>query len=154
MVFPEFQIYTVMSNPYFSEFMRQVQQKAPRAMAEMAHYHKGKEENAPAEVWENAFSFIECLVPPPRHPSNPDAGLCMEFKLHNRVLGVQSFWLADTGNLTQDPEAARVIPTGWQSDRELRQECRTKAFDGIRLLREFLNNSAGVPRSAIYDNLP
>jgi len=78
----------------------------------------------------------------------------MEFKLSNKALGVETFWLADTGNLTQDPAAARLVPRGWQSMSELRAELRGKACDGIGLLKKFLRENAGVPSSAIYDNLP
>lgn len=142
----------------FQKVMAMVHAKAPRMVAEMAHYHKGKDEMnlkpEQREVWNNAFSFVECTVPPPRHPVTPDEGLCMEFKTHNKILGVEKFWLADTGNLTQDPQQARVVPLGWMSMSALRKELREKAFDGIGLLKDFLKEKAGVPKHAIYDNLP
>jgi hypothetical protein len=145
-------------NPHFPQLMAQLQQQLPKVVAEMAHYHKGRDDMelkpAQAEVWNNAFSFVECLIPPPKHPTRPDDGLCMEFKIHNKVLGIQSFWLADTGNLTQDPEAARLVPRGWQSETPLRTELRTKSHEGIQLLKTFLKEKAGVPKSAIYDNIP
>lgn len=142
----------------FAKVMEQVRIKAPKMVAEMAHYHRGKDEMklkpAQQETWNNAFSFVECTVPPQKHPTRPDEGLCMEFKLHNRILGVQTFWLADTGNLTQDPEQARLVPRGWQSITAERAELRTKAYEGIQLLKDFLKEKAGVPKHAIYDNLP
>ena len=147
----------------FAKVMEQVRIKAPRMVAEMAHYHNGRDQiekmkptqqEQAKETWENAFSFVECAVPPPKHPTHPDNGLCMQFKIHNRVLGVETFWLADTGNLTQDPEAARLVPRGWQSISELRAELRGKAYEGVQLLKSFLKEKAGVPRSAIYDNIP
>jgi hypothetical protein len=142
----------------FQKVMEQVRIKAPRMVAEMAHYHNGRDEMklkpAQQETWNNAFSFVECTTPPPAHPVTPDEGLCMEFKLHNKILGIETFWLADTGNLTQDPQHARLVPRGWMSMTALRTELRGKAYDGIRLLKTFLKEKAGVPVSAIYDNLP
>lgn len=142
-------------NPFFAEIVRQVQAKAPEACARMAvAIETGDLPPEQRDASSTFFTFIAVATPPPSHPSNPTA-LSMRFDVTGEWLegGKMTLWLGNDGTPTDNPTEAREVPSSYRYVTGLAAELRTKAFEGVRHIREAIIQQ-GVPRSHIRDNCP
>jgi hypothetical protein len=138
----------------FHEILRQVRAKAPKAVAEMAHYHAVHDDaTIPQDKKQTAdrlFTWIECTTPPPRHPIDSNQ-LTMSFVMEvggekNKVL-----YAGEDGELTDDPEQAIRVSLAWTYSTSERARLRAYASGGIRKLRQIALD-LGIPARFIRDN--
>jgi hypothetical protein len=132
--------------------------KIHRTVAEMANYHRLAETGLTDDALKKAsqrFCYVECITPPPEHPADKEY-LSIEFKLEITGLNEdvkERLWIGGDGELTDSPESAKKVSTGWNYSREERNELRQLAFEGVSKCKE-IARKLGVPKNAkIYDNI-
>lgn len=123
-------------------------------MAEMATWTETLKDCPPEQKGGvmRAFTWIECVAPPPPHPTDP-AFLCMKFLIEGDWQEPrESFlYLTEDSKLSDDASKARRIPKVWQYDKALKAELRAKSIEGVDSIRALLV-STGIPKNMIRSN--
>lgn len=141
---------------YYNQIRALLEQKIPRVVGEMHHYHSIQELSLPPAQEKAAqalFCFVEILPPSTPHPIDPEfysATIDIEVGRGNK----SRLWLQEDGELTEEPEKAAKVSQFWDRDCQGRSYHRTRALAGIEKAKQLIR-SLGVPKGIrIYDNIP